>query len=86
MKVWQIREIPLSTYKTFDDNLKLKMISQQFAFPIEHFDEVRLWLVENMKHPYLIDQLETLQKKQSVHVWVQFTKEEDAVAFKLRWG
>jgi len=41
MKVWQIKEIPLSTYKTFDDELKLRMISQQFAFPIEYVDEVR---------------------------------------------
>jgi len=86
MKVWQIKEIPLSTYKTFDDELKLRMISQQFAFPIEYVDEVRLWLVENMKHPYLIDEVKALQKRKAVHVWVQFTKEEDAVAFKLKWS
>jgi len=43
-------------------------------------------LDENMKHPYLIDEVKALQKRKAVHVWVQFTKEEDAVAFKLKWS
>ncbi len=82
MKIWQIKEISASTYKTFSDELKLKMINQQFAFSSEHLVEVRTWLIENTKYPYLIDPVEPKDE----HVWIRFTNEEDAVAFKLRWG
>ena len=82
MKIWQIKEISRSVYKTFSDELKLKMINQQFAFPMEHHDEVRQWLIDNMKYPYLIDRIETSEP----HAWIQFTNEEDAVAFKLKWS
>jgi len=84
MKIWQIKEIPISTYKTFDDDLKLKMISQQFAFPSEYHTEVRKWLIENMKYPYLLDKHD--DSKKDPHVWIQFTNKEDAVAFKLKWA
>jgi len=82
MKIWQIKEISSSVHKTFSDELKLKMINQQFAFAMEHHDEVRQWLIENMKHPYMLDYFD----KAEPHAWVQFTNEEDAVAFKLRWS
>lgn len=82
MKIWQIKEISKDTYTTFSDELKLKMIGQQFAFPIKHYEEVRRWLIENMKYPYLIDEI----KNPGDHAWIKFTSEEDAVAFKLRWG
>ena len=83
MNIWQIKEISQNTYKTFSDELKLKMISQQFAFPLEHHDEVRTWLIENMKEPYLIESPEDTKTE---HVWIKFTNKEDAVAFKLRWS
>ena len=82
MEIWQIKEISSSAYKTLSDDLKLKMIKQQFAFPMEHHGEVRTWLIQNMKHPYLLD----LFKKSEPHAWIQFTNEEDAVAFKLKWS
>ncbi len=82
MKVWQIKEISSNSYKTFSDELKLKMINQQFAFPMEHHDEVRRWLMQNIKHPYMIDHF----KNSEPHAWLQFTNEEDAMAFKLRWS
>ena len=84
MKIWQIKEISSDTYNSFSDDLKLKMINQQFAFPSEHYDEVREWLLENMKTPYTIDQLKSpIEKK---HVWIKFVDEADAAAFKLRWS
>lgn len=82
MKVWQIKEISRNTYETFSDELKLKMISHQFAFPVEYFKEVRIWLIENMNNPYLLDSTEPKDE----YVWIKFTNEEDATAFKLRWS
>ena len=82
MQIWQIKEISPSVYKTFSDDLKLKMINQQFAFPMEHHAEIREWLIQNMKHPYLIDVFKELDQ----HAWIQFTNEGDAVAFKLKWS
>lgn len=82
MKIWQIKEISPNTYKTFDDELKLKMIKQQFAFPSEHLNDVRKWLIENMNDPYVIDPVESKDK----HAWIKFINEEDATAFKLRWS
>ena len=83
MKIWQIKEISRDTYATFSDELKLKMIGQQFTFPIEYYSEVRTWIIENMQYPYLIDQIKNPTKVE--YVWVKFTNEEDAIAFKLRW-
>lgn len=83
MKVWQIKEISRDTYKTFSDELKLKMIGQQFAFPSEHLNEVRKWLIENMNDPYMIDPHDEPKDK---HIWIKFTNEKDAIAFKLRWS
>lgn len=83
MKIWQIKEISENTYKTFSDELKLKMINQQFAFPSEYYEEVRKWLIENMNNPYFINQSE---KPNNKHTWIKFTAEEDAIAFKLRWA
>lgn len=82
MKIWQIKEISPNTYKTFGDELKLKMIKQQFAFPSEHLNEVRKWLIENINDPYVIDSVEPKDK----HAWIKFVNKEDATAFKLRWS
>lgn len=84
MKIWQIKEISPDTYKSLSDDLKIKMVNQQFAFPVEHYDEVREWLIENMKNPYTIDQLKNTAKQE--HVWIKFVDEADATAFKLRWS
>lgn len=86
MKIWQIKELSEKTYMSFSDEMKLKMAGLQFAFPIEHHDEVRSWLIENMNNPYRIDPIEELKNKSCKHIWIRFTNEEDAIAFKLRWG
>lgn len=82
MEIWQIRELSQKTYMSLSDELKLKMACLQFAFPTEHHDEVRLWLIENLKHPYRIDP----RRDSNKHIWIRFTNEEDATAFKLRWS
>ena len=82
MKLWQLREIPQDAFLSFDDDLKLKMLNQQFAFPSEHYDEVLDWLRNNMNNPYRID----ADDPSSAHTWVKFVDETDFIAFKLRWS
>jgi len=82
MEIWQIKEISSDAFLSFSDDLKLKMIRQQFAFPMEHHDEVREWLIDNTNSPYMIDKLKSSEK----HTWIKFVDEEDAMAFKLRWS
>jgi len=82
MKLWQLKEIPIKTFLSFDDDLKLKMINQQFAFPSEHYNEVLEWLRNNMNNPYIISE----DKPSEKHTWIKFVDETDFMAFKLRWS
>lgn len=78
-----MKEISPNTFLSFSDDLKLKMINQQFAFPEEQFHEVRRWLIDNTNYPYLIDELKI--PNEGGHIWVKFVDETDAIAFKLAW-
>ncbi len=78
MTIFQIKQISTETYASFDDELKIKMAQQQFAYPADDDHEIRTWLMKNANFPYVV-------KESGRYYWVMFVDESDATAFKLRW-
>ena len=77
-RIVQFKDICTDIFLSFSDDLKLKMCSQQFSFPDDITEEIRKWIEENITDVYYIEYGD-------VHNFVLFVKEEDAMAFKLRW-
>lgn len=77
--IWQIKEFGKEVFLSFSDELKIKILRQQFAYVEQQHDEIKTWLRANANEPYFFELI-------TDHYWVRFVDETDAAAFKLRWS